>query len=209
MAYTIVCGLICGAALMAFANRLPFAMQRTLSFLPVEVSPAARQDAQGSLEWRLQMWRDVLPEVPQHLLRGKGYVMNPNDLVMAYENSSRIGGRGAEAATVAGDYHSGPLSVLIPFGLWGTLAFIWFLTVATRMLYRNYRHGDSRLKSINRALLACFIAKIIFFVLVFGSISSDLAYFTGLAGLGLCLNGDLRVRSVQKEWDVDAAPARA
>jgi hypothetical protein len=27
----------------------------------------------------------------------------------------------------AGDYHNGPLSILIPFGLFGMIAFLWLL----------------------------------------------------------------------------------
>ena len=41
--------------------------------------PVARMDAQGSTEWRLQMWKDLVPEIPQYLLVGKGYSFSANE----------------------------------------------------------------------------------------------------------------------------------
>src|SRR5664280_1718480 len=51
---------------LPFLQRLPNSIQRTLSFLPVEVDPLVRQDAEGSSEWRLELWKAVLPEVPEY-----------------------------------------------------------------------------------------------------------------------------------------------
>lgn len=41
---------------------LPFAAQRVLSFLPVNIDERARHDAQSSSEWRFEMWRIVLTQ---------------------------------------------------------------------------------------------------------------------------------------------------
>ena len=90
---------------------------------------------------------------------------------------------------VAGDYHNGPLSIVIPFGIWGLIGFGWFLVAASRFLYHNYRFGDPALQRINTLLLAVFLAKIVFFFLIFGALYSDLYAFTGLAGLSASLNG--------------------
>ena len=38
--------------------------------------PDARLDAEGSTEWRLDMWKALLPEVPQYLLLGKGFAFS-------------------------------------------------------------------------------------------------------------------------------------
>jgi len=37
-------------------------------------------------------------------------------------------------AELAGDYHNGPLSVIIPFGVFGVIAFVWFLLRASKGL---------------------------------------------------------------------------
>ncbi len=41
-------------------KQLPHSAQRVLSFLPIEVSAAAKADAAGSSEWRFEMWKIVM-----------------------------------------------------------------------------------------------------------------------------------------------------
>jgi len=65
-----------------------------------------------------------------------------------------------EGSLVAGDYHNGPLSVLMPFGLWGAIAVAWLLAAGVKVLYDNFRYGDVRLRLINTALLSFFLAEI-------------------------------------------------
>jgi choline-glycine betaine transporter len=92
---------------------------------------------------------------------------------------------------LSGDYHSGPFSLLIPFGIWGVLAFLAFIILALRVLYRNYRHGDAGLLRINTFLLSYFVAKLVFFLGVFGAIHLDVAVFAGIVGLSVSFNGGM------------------
>jgi hypothetical protein len=92
---------------------------------------------------------------------------------------------------LSGDYHSGPLSILIPFGIWGVLAFLAFVVASLRLLYLNYRNGSDSIRNINTFLLSYFVAKLIFFIGVFGAIHLDLATFAGLVGLSVSINGGL------------------
>jgi len=91
-------------------------------------------------------------------------------------------------ALVAGDYHSGPFSVVLPFGLPGVAAVAWFLWAAIRVLYRNFRYGDPAFKRINGFLFAFFLAKTVYFLILFGSFHSDLVGFVGLVGMSISLN---------------------
>src|ERR1051325_9888566 len=50
---TVLFALVVVAA-VPFTDRLPFSIQRSLSFLPVKIDPAARLSAEVSPEWRLQ-----------------------------------------------------------------------------------------------------------------------------------------------------------
>jgi hypothetical protein len=86
------------------------------------------------------------------------------------------------------DFHNGPLSVIIPFGLPGVIGFLWFLAASWRVLYRNYRYGNPAYTKLNRFLLVYFISRIIFFFVVFGNLYSELAAYTGLIGLSISLN---------------------
>jgi hypothetical protein len=173
------------------ATKLPLVVQRTLSFLPIEISPIARQSAEDSSEWRLRMWQQTLPEVPQYLLKGKGYAIDPTALDFAFENAARGYGNQYEWAVVGGVYHNGPLSVVIPFGIWGVAAFGWFVFAAIKYLYRAYRQGDPALRHANTLLFGLFIAKLAVFLFVYGSFFNDLFLFTGVAGLSVSLNGTL------------------
>jgi O-antigen ligase len=183
---------VLGAALLAgFANRLPIPLQRTLTFLPaqwLDLDMTARLDAQGSSDWRIEMWKDVLPQVPRYLLVGKGYGIDARELASVRSDAFR--GRDPWGGSeLAGDYHNGPLSVIVPFGIFGVLAFVWFLVASCRVLVRNYQFGDPAYHRVNTFLFAYFVVKTIFFFTVFGSLYSDLALFTGVIGLSVSLNG--------------------
>jgi hypothetical protein len=191
LAYLIVALLLGSAALVPNVNRLPLTMQRALSFLPINIDPIAKEDAKGSTSWRLEMWKQLLPDVPKYLVKGRGYSLNPDDLFLINEAASRGQANPYEVALVAGDYHSGPLSVIIPFGLGGVIAFLWFLGASIFTLYRNYRYGDPYLYRINVLLLAYFLVETFVFFFVFGSLYSDLLVFAGLVGMSVSLNGGI------------------
>jgi hypothetical protein len=182
-------GFVIVATLLPNADKLPMVVQRTISFLPVKVNPIAERSASDSTIWRLQVWKSALPQIPKYLIKGKGFNMDPNELYLMEMSAQRHVVNPYEAPLVTGDYHSGPLSVIIPLGLFGVVGFVWFLTAGVRYLYHNYRFGNPQLYRINSFLLAFFVAKIVFFVVVFGSLYSDLYTFTGLLGLGVSLNG--------------------
>jgi hypothetical protein len=78
---------------------------------------------------------------------------------------------------------------MIPLGIFGAIAFLWFLVASIKTLYRFYAHGDPALRTINSYLLAAFIAHTIQFMFVFGAFYLDLFIFTGLAGIAVSLNG--------------------
>jgi hypothetical protein len=183
-------GILCMAPVLLFANKMPFAVQRALAVLPaVDINPNVRTETIGSTEWRLEMWRTVWPEVPKYLLVGKGYAIDPTDLYLASEAGRRGLLPDYSESLTAGDYHSGPLSVLIPFGAGGTIAFLWLLGAGIKVLYCNRRYGDARLKLINDFFFTYFLAECLFFLFVFGDLKSQLCLFVGILGLSVSLNG--------------------
>jgi hypothetical protein len=188
----VLAGVLGVAVSLPMIQKLPLTVQRSLSFLPVEVDPAARLGADSSTEWRLQMWREVLPTVPQYLLLGKGYGINLSDLQIVQMRPGASTGGAAEGAILAGDYHNGPLSVIIPLGIFGAIGFLWLLGAGLRVLLNNFRHGDPELRRVNTFLLSYFAARTIFFFFVFGSFYSELMVFTGLLGLSVSINGGMR-----------------
>ena len=110
-------GVIVVTLCVPFANKLPYTFQRSLAFLPLKIDPEAKWDAESSSNWRVMIWKAMLPQVPHYLLLGKGYAafgaltfktVRPRDF--------RRGTSAADwSATIVGNYHNGPLSVVIFF----------------------------------------------------------------------------------------------
>src|SRR5437867_1511455 len=165
------------------------ALVRLAALPAVEVDPLAKESAWASTEWRVEMWKQVLPQIPKYLIKGKGYAIDPGDLFLAEQSARRGFAIQAAQSMVAGDYHNGPLSVLIPFGIFGAIGFMWLLAVSLRVLYYHYRFGDPSLQRVNTFLLAYFAARILFFLFIFGSLTSDLYALLGMLGLSISLNG--------------------
>jgi len=188
-------GVFAFVILIPTASRLPFTFQRTVAFLPLHLDPYARESAQTTLNWRIQMWTALLPQVSQHLLLCKGLAIAPQDFntLMGVDSAIGVAGGDFDASqnqlALSYDYHNGPLSVLIPFGIWGAVAFLWFVAASLRVLRANFRYGDPALQTVNAFLFGCFLALLITFVFVGGGLNGDLMRFTGIVGLSVAFNG--------------------
>lgn len=185
---------VAGVAMMVpFANKMPFTFQRALSFLPLNWDAQAKLDAEGSTMWRQRIWRDTWPKVPEYLLLGKGYALHAEDFAMMGHNQF-AGGVGVqmdasrEGLAVSGDYHNGPLSTLMPFGIWGAISYLWVTLAVLRVLRRNYQYGDPELKTVNRLLLVMAIYQVFGFFFIFGAYTSALGELAKLAGFSIALN---------------------
>jgi len=179
--------LLGGALVLPQADKLPLVVQRALTFLPGKFNYVVQADTTSSTGWRLDMWKRLLPEVPKHLFRGKGWGLEASDF-----STGVIMGDAADPLTstlLVGNYHNGPLSILIPFGIYGAIAFVWFLAAGLRVLHRNWKFGSPALQNVNALLLAAFVTRAVNFFFIFGSLYSDITVFAGLLGLSVALNG--------------------
>jgi hypothetical protein len=191
----VVLGLILvGGICVSFSDRLPLPVQRCLAIFPLKLDPYAKLSAQASSDWRLEIWKFLLPQIPQYLFLGKGLTFDANDMAMNMTIGAGVGSDPGGQLTLAGDYHNGPLSVIIPFGIWGAIAFLWFIVAAIRVLWANYKYGDPEMRKINSFLISYFIAKVLLFFFIFGGFVSDLATFIGLVGFSITVNGGVAKR---------------
>jgi O-Antigen ligase len=185
-------GLLCTVLVIPLAPSLPFTFQRALAFLPLQLSPDAKLSAEESTDWRIRMWDALLPEIPKHLLLGKGYAISLDAYEMMEPNSDfHAIDPSQQGLALAGDYHNGPLSVILPFGIWGVFAVLWFFIAASRVMYCNYRYGDPQLKTLNTLLLAMFWMRLVMFLLVIGELDLDMLSFAGYLGLSVAINGGM------------------
>jgi len=121
---------------------------------------------------------------------GKGYAISLEDwsnIQTANAAGSAVGGENDPLA-ISSDFHNGPLSVIIPFGIWGVIAFVWILGVGFWVLFRNYRYGRPGLKGMNGFLLAMLVTKVGIFLTVFGALQNDMGNFLSYIGLSVALN---------------------
>jgi hypothetical protein len=182
--------LLFGTLAFAFAEHMPLSFQRSVAFLPLKLDPVAIESAEDSSNWRLDIWKSLVPQIPHYLILGKGLGIDFNDLASYYEfGNSQVGGVEGGGFTLAGDYHNGPLSLIIQFGLWGALGFLWLVVASLKVLWANYKYGDPEIKQQNIYLLAFYIAKIVMFFAVFGSFYTDITVFAGIIGFSISLNG--------------------
>ena len=152
------------------------------------------------------MWKALGPEIPKYFWIGKGYTASAADYYLTAQ-AVRFGlARDFETSVVAGDYHNGPLSLLIPFGIWGVLAFLFFIGASLHVLFQNYRHGDPNVRNVNVFLLGFFLTRLVFFLSVFGGIHADFPILAGLVAFSISLNGGVCRERVPVE--PAAEPAR-
>jgi hypothetical protein len=190
----ILATILAGTLIVPFSDRLPLSVQRSLAFLPLKLDPEAELSALDSVNWRLQIWNDLLPTIPQYLVVGKGLGIDARDLALLADTNR--GSQTGDIASLAGDYHSGPLSLIIPFGLGGVVGFFWFLFASIRVLHKNYQFGDPEYRRYNRFLLSFFLANTFMFFFIVGSFYSGMATFAGIVGLSVALNHGVRSSSV-------------
>lgn len=190
-------GIAAAVVIVPNADRLPEGVQRSLSFLPVKVDPVVREDADSTVKWRVEMWREVTPDILKYFWLGKGYGFDQTDVYVATQMA--VSGLTPDYVPfiLLGLYHEGGLSVIIPFGVLGAIAFLWFLGAGWWALWRNYRFGAPELTTANTFLLTYFTVRLLFFFFIFGALEFDLMYFTGALGLSVALNGGVMTRTAK------------
>ena len=106
---------------------LPFAVQRSLSFLPGNWSRDVTTDAEGSVDWRLEIWKKVWNSGDKYIHDwwfGDGYGTTLRDLREMKE--MQLSGNNEviqESHVLAGGYHSLPLSAIRTVGYVGLVLF--------------------------------------------------------------------------------------
>ncbi|MGO9586210.1 MAG: O-antigen ligase family protein [Limisphaerales bacterium] len=208
-------GAIALVALVPLAHRLPFTFQRTLAFLPLNLSREAKGEAEGSSEWRYEMWKALLPQVPQHLLLGKGYAITKEDFEFMGASAFHSVDPSQQGLALSADYHSGILSTVLPFGLWGVMAYVWFMVACLWVVYCNWKHGDPSLQTVNLLLFAISLIEFLSYASCISGndLSNGVRYWAGNVGLSIALNngvcrGKSRVPALPEEKNQRLSPAR-
>jgi hypothetical protein len=145
-----------GVALLAAINLLaplPPNVQRALTFLPGTWEERYKVDAEGSTEWRVEVWKEALLTDRwihnKWLGDGLGFSAAELSAQMNDREGARAGISGfsahRESILANGDYHSGPVSSIRVIGYIGLLVFLLAqirLAVHAHHLITRYRHTE-------------------------------------------------------------------
>jgi hypothetical protein len=159
---------------IAISPVLPLGLQRAVSFVPgAHVDYRTAQDAAGSIDWRLDIWTYCLEQSKQYLLIGRGSTFDVREtLTELGVNDIRLFSPWFAYQTRS--YHSGPLTLLIDYGIPGLLAALWLTGIVLKRLWK----AAQRVAAINTfearyALFLCatMIWQWVAFYLVFGAMA--------------------------------------
>ena len=130
-------------------RKMPFGIQRTLSFLPVDVSPHARESAEHSTEFRLEMWEAALTsdKYIRNKMLGDGFGYSALEQEFILTQMQEGGSMGDIESTLAkGSYHGFHVETIRFTGVFGlicaTFALFVFSVKAWRLV-QLYRDTDA------------------------------------------------------------------
>lgn len=158
-----------------YLHSLPFGIQRTLAAVPFfDVDLAARMDAEGSNEWRFEMWKWALDDRENFIkdkVWGDGFAIN-TDILKGdlYEQSWGLN-KGASQVGFAstGQWHSGPITTINHLGYIGLAIYLILSVIGMTYAWivaRIYCHHRYKLGILYVAIL--YFAHPPFFLFVFG-----------------------------------------
>jgi hypothetical protein len=190
--------------------QLPKTAQRALSWLPGDWDQAAVADAEGSTQWRLEMWEWAWNDdrIMRNKTWGTGFGLSLDDMSLIAASymagqggGSLLGGSDRENFMITGTFHSGPLSAIKYIGVVGLVLYYPILCYMAVLAWRLCR----RARGTKVFPLALFVGiPIIYepfnFVVVFGAL--ELSYVKMLFWAGL-------MNMTNNYLDRSAPPARA
>lgn len=124
---------------------LPFGIQRVLSVLPVEVSAAARSDAEASTRWRIEMWKLALTtdRYIRNKTLGDGFAFSAVEMqaiLDSMEGYASIVTDSQEQMLAQGSYHGFHVETIRFTGVVGLIAALFLMGVAFSRALRAIRH---------------------------------------------------------------------
>jgi len=178
-----VAGLALWIMIVGVSPLLPLSLQRAVSFVPgAQISFEADKAASGSVEWRVDIWKYCLQKSPEYLFIGRGSSFNIWETVGSMSGAD-IRGHSPWFAFQTRSYHSGPLTLLIDYGLPGLLVGLWLaFTLGSRVwkVAGKLANIDSIESRYSVVLISWLVWELVAFFLVYG----DMPKFSTLIAMG-------------------------
>lgn len=175
---------------------LPASVQRTFSILPgIDIPFHIRYEAMMSTLTRVQVWEMAWNEIPRYFWIGKGFTVNPADLM-----SPTVRANWVLSAFLGHNYHSGPISLLLDTGVFGLLFGTLFLITSSVFFLRRIgeTEGHPLLQRAYVFLLAHHLYSAVSYYVIFGDVRESFpAIFVNAAILQAILSS-VRAQAVPK-----------
>lgn len=174
---------------------LPHSAQRALSFLPGKWDYSAKQAAEGSTDWRIEMWKTMLTgnKYIENKWLGDGFGFTKYQLdIMNANMRSGTNVDQQENLMISGGVHSGPVSAIRYVGYVGLALFMVLLVLMAIRAVRLIRRAEGT-PFYPLALFTC-IGAVWFpfkFVVVFGAYEGDLPRTIIAVGMQMMLENSL------------------
>ncbi len=159
---------------------LPLMAQRALSFLPFATDRIADKmmlrGAEGSIDFRIDIWKMAWDELPRYLLIGRGFVEDITQFAWLQGHWYQS----VDFFYYMHNYHSGPLSLLVDFGLAGLVlgvAFMWVVASRSVKTVRRFCIGKNDLIARYYAFLTIqFIYFCFSYFFIFGDVRESFPF---------------------------------
>jgi len=117
---------------------VPLAAQRAFSFLPLGWNKKVVEDADGSVEWRTDMWKDALSGgFIKNKTLGDGFGFDRAAMNLIADGmqggAGFVGGSRHEGHMIRGSFHSGPLSTIRFVGIIGLVLLLCLMIAVFRL----------------------------------------------------------------------------
>ena len=156
-----------------FVGELPRTFQRAFAWLPgINVSYEAGMDASNTSEWRIELWRQLIPMIPDYLWIGRGLAFSQIEAQSASVLASDVGTQHLYFTAVH-LYHNGPLLLVLDLGLFGFALGLGFMLSGIVHYGRLSRRilGGSGWNTAYIVFYSFFVGDCIFFLTVFGAVA--------------------------------------
>jgi O-antigen ligase len=168
-------------------------VQRTLSWLPGDWNQQAITDAEGSSQWRFEMWEWAWNDdrILRNKIWGTGFGLSIDDMNLIVASiragqggANLLGGSDREQFMITGAFHSGPLSAIKYVGVVGLALYYPMMCYMGWLAWRICK----RARGTKAFTLALFVGiPIIYepfnFVFIFGGIDGNYSQLLFWAGL--------------------------
>lgn len=122
----IALGCVLWFVVVLISSSLPASMQRAVSFVPgATIDFKVAENAAHSVDWRVEIWGHAMNDLPEYWLLGRGVAFDVMSAVQELGLEAGLGG--SFQAYHTHTYHSGPITLLIDFGIPGLVIYLGFM----------------------------------------------------------------------------------